>query len=85
MNVSSTKKFKKQYSKLHVKIQDRFDSRVLLFMEDPTNRILRVHSLKGRYKDYYSIDISGDIRAIYTRKEDGVIFEIIGTHSELYG
>lgn len=85
MTVSYTKKFKKQYSKLHVKIQDQFDSRILLFMEDPTNRILRVHSLKGRYKNYYSIDITGDIRAIYTRKEDKVIFEIIGTHSQLYG
>ena len=79
-------KFKKQYKKLPVKIQDQFDERLQLFVVDPTNPKLRVHPLKGQYAGYWSLNVSGDIRTLYIiQGEAVVIFGLIGTHSELYG
>jgi addiction module RelE/StbE family toxin len=79
-------KFKKQYKKLPIKMQAQFDERVKLFSIDPTMPMLKVHPLKGTYAGYWSMSVSGDIRALYIM--DGqtiVIFALIGSHSQLYG
>lgn len=86
MTIQYAPKFKKQYKKLPVKLQLQFDERLLLFLEDPTNPILRIHPLKGTYSGYWSMNISGDLRALYLKKADElIIFALIGTHSQLYG
>jgi addiction module RelE/StbE family toxin len=79
-------RFKKQYKKLPEKVQLRFDDRVTLFSTNPSHPILRNHPLVGNFVGYWSINISGDIRALY-RYDGGdvIIFALIGTHSELYG
>lgn len=78
--------FKKQYKKMPVTIRERFGVRLALFLQDPANPQLRVHPLKGKYVGYWSMNITGDVRAIYFMQgEDIVIFAFIGTHSELYG
>lgn len=79
-------KFKKQYKKLPVKFQNKFDERLRLFIVNPTSPQLRVHPLKGNYAGYWSMNINGDIRALYIiQGESIIIFALIGTHSELYG
>lgn len=81
-----TPKFKKQYKKLPQKFQKQFDNRLKLFLQDPTNPKLRVHPLKGSYAGYWSMNVSGDLRAIYLKEgEQIIIFALIGTHSKLYG
>ncbi len=86
MKFQYTPKFKKQYKKLSAKLQKQFDERLMLFVEDPTSPVLRVHPLKGSYRGYWSMNISGDIRAMYLKRGDElVIFALIGTHSQLYG
>ena len=68
------------------KFQKQFDDRLRLFMTDPSAPILRIHPLKGKFSGYWSMNISGDLRAIYRRDGDEiVIFALIGTHSQLYG
>ena len=85
MNIQTTKSFDKQYAKLNVKIKNQFKIRLKLFVNDPFNERLRNHPLKGRYLGYRSIDVSGDVRAVYTvRGETIIIFGFIGTHSQLY-
>jgi addiction module RelE/StbE family toxin len=86
MTIRYLPKFKKQYKKLPSKMQDQFDERVKLFAVDPTLPMLKVHPLKGNYAGYWSMSVSGDMRALYIM--DGqtiVIFALIGTHSQLYG
>lgn len=86
MIVKYEKQFKKQYKKLPTKYKVQFAERLALFIEDPTLPMLRVHPLKGVYGGYWSMNVSGDLRALY--KEEGdeiIIFALIGTHSELYG
>jgi len=86
VKIQYTPKFKKQYKKLSTKLQKQFDERFILFTEDPTNPVLRAHPLKGSYNGYWSMNISGDLRAIYLKRGDElVIFALIGTHSQLYG
>jgi len=79
-------KFKKQYKKLPKVFQLQFDERLQLFLIDPTAPMLRVHPLKGEYAGYWSMNVNGDIRALYVLKgEELIIFALIGSHSELYG
>jgi len=86
MTIQYLPRFKKQYRKLPAELQDQFAQRLYLFVEDPTNPKLRVHPLKGKFVGYWSMNINGDLRAIYFKQEDTIIiFALIGTHSELYG
>lgn len=83
--IEYTKKFRKQYSRLNPKIRTQFKNRQRLWLDNPYNTQLHLHMLTGRYTGLYSINITGDIRALY-EKIDGsyVIFGFIGTHSQLY-
>ena len=86
MTIQYLATFKKQFKKLPQKFQDQFDERLRLFLEDPTHPRLRVHPLKGKYAGYWSMNISGDLRALYLQRDDElIIFALIGTHSQLYG
>ena len=86
MTIQYLPKFKKQYKKLPSKLQYQFAARLRLFTQDPTAPELRVHPLKGNYSGYWSMNITGDLRALYLKQADTIIiFALIGTHSELYG
>lgn len=83
--IQFTKDFTKQFKKLRFNQQERFYERLSLFEKNPQDRALRDHALKGKYKGYRSIDIEGDLRALYYIQGDRVvIFGFIGTHSQLY-
>ena len=85
MVIETTKAFDKQYAKLNIKVKVSFKRRLELFKANPFDISLRNHSLKGRYLGYRSIDITGNIRALYTTQGDTIIiFGFIGTHSQLY-
>lgn len=86
MTLKYTATFKKQYKKLPPKFQKQFDERLRLFTTDPTDSRLRVHPLRGNYSGYWSMDVNGDLRALYRKDGDEIIiFGVIGTHSQLYG
>ncbi len=85
MKVVFHKNFDKQYSKLRVSEKEQFKERRDIFLKEEHNPILHNHSLKGKYKGYRSINISGDLRAVYKYlKQDTIIFVAIDTHSNLY-
>ena len=85
MNVSSNKGFNKDYRSLSQKIQEKFKERVVLFEKDQFNPILNNHLLKGKFLGYRSMNVTGDIRAIFKITGDEVIFVAIDSHSNLYG
>ena len=86
MDNDFTKRFWKQYYKLPLKIQQRFDERFKLFVADRSDSRLRVHPLKAAYAGYWSMAVTGDVRALfYYQGEAIIIFGFIGTHSQLYG
>ena len=54
-------------------------------MKDPTVSELNNHALHGEYLGYRSINITGDLRAVYEiQDEKAVKFLFIDTHSNLY-
>jgi len=83
--IEFTKTFQKQFKKLTISQKTRFYERLLLFEQDPLARVLRNHALKGGWVGYRSIDVAGDLRALYYNDgERIVIFAFIGRHSQLY-
>lgn len=86
MTVKFLPKFNKQFQILPTKIRGKFRDRLALFLADPTDARLRVHPLTGKYIGYWSMNISGDFRALFYYEDDVVVvFALIGTHSQLYG
>ena len=85
-DIQFTKSFTKDFKKLPAPLQTQFYTRLTLFKADPNAKSLRDHALKGKFVGYRSINITGDVRALYYVQQDVVvIFAFIGTHSKLYG
>jgi addiction module RelE/StbE family toxin len=84
MQIDYHKHFKKQYKKLSSKLRNKCDERVALFKKDPFAVELNNHALQGEYDGYRSINITGDLRAVYEIVGDCSYFIFIDTHSNLY-
>ena len=66
-------------------LRKKLQEKIKLFADNPLAPTLRNHALKGKYKEYRSIDITGDVRALYLQQDNEAIFDAVGTHSQLYG
>lgn len=76
------RQFEKEFKKLSAKDKTIVLDRLDLFAQNPFDRLLRNHPLKGKYLGYRSIDIKPDLRVLYYGHEKiKVIFARIGTHS----
>lgn len=84
MEIKYSPRFLKQYQKSNKKIKDAFRIRRELFKQNSYHPLLRNHTLTGNYKGHRSINITGDWRTIYTEHDGIIIFEALGTHSQLY-
>lgn len=86
IEIDYSRYFDREFKKVPLKIKVAFRKRLELFIQDQFHSILNNHSLKGRLSGYRSINITGNWRAIYSVDKNGkkVIFEILGTHSQLY-
>ena len=78
--------FRKQYRTLPKKIREQFGRRAALLLDNQSDsQPLRLHKLAGVYAGLWSMNVTGDVRAIFDRSVDSVIlFVAIGTHSQLY-
>ncbi len=85
MNLIFHGQFRKHIKKLNKKQRRQLQERLHIFLDDPFYPMLNNHALKGKYLDYRSINITGDLRAIYKSiSEDECIFVALDTHSNLY-
>lgn len=85
MKIVLHRNFEKQYKKLRPKEQNRFKERRDVFLNDPFDPVLNNHPLRGRYKGYRSINVTGNLRAVYRLlNDDTVLFVTIDSHSNLY-
>lgn len=85
MTIGYSKAFVKQAKKLSPLLRRKLQEKLVVFSGNPVHPSLRNHALKGKYKFYRSIDVTGDLRALYLQKDDEAIFDALGTHSQLYG
>jgi len=84
MDVDYSRGFKKEYKKLPRKLRDQFNERIELFKENPFSPLLNNHAIHYPHSGCRSINITGDIRALYEAHGETALFVRIGSHSELY-
>ncbi|HEY5600837.1 MAG TPA: type II toxin-antitoxin system mRNA interferase toxin, RelE/StbE family [Patescibacteria group bacterium] len=85
MTIAYHRNFTKGFKKLPIKHQDKFKQRLRLFKEDSFSPTLNNHELIGNYKGYRSINVTGDLRAVFKIEEDdNILFVKIDSHSNLY-
>lgn len=85
MRIFLHKNFEKKYARLRASEKKKFKERRNIFLMDPYNPILNNHALRGKFKGYRSINIAGDLRAVYGVVDKGtVLFVTIDKHSNLY-
>lgn len=84
MKINYSKNFSKEFKKLPKYAEKSFEKRLNLFLENPKNPILNNHKLNGEFKDYRSINISGDYRLIFFVQKQELFLVHIGSHSQLY-
>jgi len=85
MKIRFHQNFDKQYKKLRSAEKKKTLERLRVFLENPFDPLLDNHPLRGKYADYRSISITGDLRALYKFLGDNeCIFVIVDSHSNLY-
>ena len=85
MKIVFHQNFERTYKKLRIAEKGKCKERISMFTRDPLNPLLNNHALHGAYSGYRSINISGDLRAIYKLvRPDIAIFVIVDTHGNLY-
>ena len=81
-----SKRFEKDFVKLPKPVRKKVLVVLQRFVDDPFDPSLRNHRLSGKWTNHVSVDVTGDIRAVYVYIEDDTIhFVAVGSHSELYG
>jgi len=80
----SLPRFDKTFRKLNTGIKDAFIERRRLLLADPNNPLLGIHKLHGEYSGLWSMNVTGDVRAVFMTEGYFAVFFDIGTHSELY-
>lgn len=89
MRILFSRNFRKRFDRLDLYLQNKFKNRLKLLINKKDNNkgndILNIHSLKGKYLGLLSMNVTGDIRAVFEYKNSTVLlFHDIGSHSELY-
>ncbi len=77
--------FEKQFKKLPASVKQRFFKRLEIFEQFPYHPTLNTHILRGTFDGYQSINVTGDVRAIFMMNDRNIAFFVaIGTHGQLY-
>lgn len=60
------------------------NKKLKIFLENPQHPSLRIHKLKGKQNDSWSLSINMSIRMLYFINDDVYYFYDIGTHDQVY-
>lgn len=76
-------KFKKLVRK-DSKLGQRIEVKLKLFLLDFRHPSLRLHKIKSKSVDMWSISIDKDLRIMFVYRDYGVLLIDIGDHNEVY-
>ena len=82
--VESYLKKEKIFIKKHPEFVERYKKVLRLLELNPFHPSLRLHNLKGKLKEYWSVYISLSYRIILKIRGDELILPDIGHHEEVY-
>ena len=54
------------------------------FAADPTDLLLRTHTLKGDLAAYWAFSVDEDLRVLFRWEEDEAFLVNLGSHDEVY-
>ena len=81
-----SKQFEKDFSKLPKPVKAKVVLAFEKFVKDEEDHSLHNHALAGKWNNHHSINVTGDIRAVYVYADTEIIrFVAIGSRSKLYG
>lgn len=86
MIVDFHKNFDKRYQKLNLKIQQRVDKALAVFMNNPFEPSLKNHALTGKLKGKRAFSVTADVRVIFEESDHYYLVLIldVGTHNQVY-
>ena len=76
MTLRLTPRFSKRFAKLDPPVQDRVESALASFIEDPTRKSLRRKKLKG-HKDLWEISADMNYRVLLRREADASVWYVV--------
>jgi addiction module RelE/StbE family toxin len=86
-NIAISKKFARKLKNIDNEKFKLITTAIAKF-QNGEEETLRIHKLKGKYKDFWSFDAAYDLRIIYFVDKNGtmIIYNLydFGTHEELY-
>ena len=86
MKIFYHKRFLKRLKKCSSPERELVAQKVEVFSDNPFDITLRNHQLHHPYAGHRSIDIKGDLVALYAQiNTETAEFRYLGTHHELYG
>ncbi len=83
IKVGFTGEFFRKLRRLHPDIQEEAFERIELFRDAKNHQFLKVHKLKGKYKDKYAFSITYKIRIMFkwvSKSKDHAIILTIDDH-----
>lgn len=87
MKVAQHPHFKKSYKERVAKnerLVREFVESLELFLENPTNPILRDHALTGSMYSYRSFEAANGLLVVYRVVKEGIILYDVGSHDQVY-
>ncbi|MFA5843019.1 MAG: type II toxin-antitoxin system YafQ family toxin [Candidatus Gracilibacteria bacterium] len=87
MKILFHKTFDKRYRKLNLKLKQKVDATLLIFMTNPFDPVLKNHPLKGSLQGKKSFSVTSDVRVIFEEHEKYTVVLMldVGTHNQVYG
>lgn len=84
--LKTKKSFDKAYAKLPLKLRQKIDCALVIFVENPWETVLNNHALKGDYLGLRSINVTGDVRILFKEQDNHIeiVLVDVGKHSQLY-
>ncbi len=81
IKVEPSNRFKRSFAKLPPSIQKVVIEKEAIFVNNPFDKRLRTHKLKGKLEDFWSFSVSYTYRIVFEFvKKDEAIFYDIGDH-----
>ncbi len=86
MDIQYHRNFTKAFLKLSTKIQDKVESVLEIFQNDPHASQLDNHVLHGKQKGERAISVGGNLRIVFIEKNNYEFVELlnIGSHTQVY-
>ena len=75
-----TETFKKNYKKFPNSIQNRFDKKLVIFLDNPKHPSLNIHRYRSK-EDVWEGYVTINYRFTFTVTKESIIFRNIGSHA----